>query len=121
MNPFIWIRNQSFFKDKTAVWMSIGGLVFVVVNLFMSVINIEQKPYKVPVRYSGYINNIAAQDEWFTLYVLPIFAVLVFAINLTLAIKIHRMNASFAQVIIGLTWVIEGVAFFVIKGVLSLL
>lgn len=121
MNPFTWIKNQSFFRDSRAIWLLIISFGLMLLTVIFSLLNIHSQEFKVPVRYSGYFEgNLSDRDEWFTLYALPLFAVLTFILNSILSIKIHRMRPELAQTILAINIVIAILTFLVTRALLGL-
>lgn len=121
MNPFTWIKNQSFFRDGRAVWLWIISLLGLVILLVFSMANIESQEFKVPVRYSGYFEgNLSDRAEWFNLYALPMFAVITFAFNTVLSIKVHRMRPELTKTLLGLNLLVLFFTFLVTRAILGL-
>lgn len=122
MNPFTWIKNQSFFRDGRSIWLLIaglGGLIFIVIY---TLLNIESQEFKVPVRYSGYFQgNLSDRDEWFTLYALPVFAIISFGFNVVLSIKSHRMRPELAHTLLSLNLIVLLFVFLVARALLGLI
>lgn len=121
MNPFTWIKNQSFFRDGRAIWLLIAGFGLLLITILFSLLNIQSQEFKVPVRYSGYFEgNLSDRDEWFTLYALPLFAAITFTINTILSVKIHRMRPELAQALLGLNLVVAIFTLLVTRALLGL-
>ena len=121
MNLLDYLRKQSIFKDRTALWLIILGFGLVLAGLLYMAININQRDFKVPVRYSSYYKiGVTNRGEWYTLYVLPIFAAVTFAVNMVLATRIHGLQRGLALALLSLTLVILVFSLLVIRALLGL-
>lgn len=121
MNIFSYIRKQSIFKDSRAVTMIIIGLVLLLVEIVYVIINIQQREFKIPVRYSSYYDiNLSQRGEWYSLYGLPLFATVVYLINLILATRIHVLHKGAAIALMATTLVILVFALIVSRALLGL-
>ena len=121
MNPFNWIKKQSIFKDSQAVWLMIFGILMTGWNLIFTLLNIERRAFKVPVRYSGYLGNISDQAEWTTLYAFSFFAVMTFVFNVVLGIKVHKMRPGLSRALLALNILVALMTFLVARSLLNLL
>jgi len=122
MNPFTWIKNQSLFNDRRAVSLLILCAVVLVFIIIYSVVSIESRDFKVPIRYSGYREgNLSNRGEWYSLYTLPLFAAVTFGFNFILSLKVHRMRPELSHVLLGLNLVIAAFTYFVAKALFNLL
>jgi hypothetical protein len=120
MNPFIWIKKQSIFNDVRATWLLAANLALSLWNVAFMLLAIESRPFKVPVRYSGYLGNISDQEEWIALFALPLFVVISFVITAILSIKIHSMRPPLAHTLLGLGLLVGAFTFLVARSLLGL-
>ena len=121
MNIFSYIKKQSIFKDSRAVTMMIIGLVLLLVEIVYVIINIQQREFKIPVRYSSYYYvNLSQRGEWYSLYGLPLFAAVAYLVNLILAIRIHVLHKGAAVALMATTLIILVFALIVSRALLGL-
>lgn len=83
--------------------------------------NIERRDHKVFVRYSGYFEGtLSDRGEWYSLYVIPAFAVIIFVINVVLSIKLHKMRPELAKTFLMLTLIVGVYIFLVARALINL-
>ena len=122
MNPFTWIKNQSLFSDRKAVILLILSFMALIFLIVFSLISIESREFKVPIRYSGYREgNLSNRGEWFSLLALPLFALVSFSFNFVLSLKAHRMRPQLSQTLLVLNLVVAVFTFLVSKALFDLL
>lgn len=122
MNPFTWIKNQPLFSDRKAVWLLLFNLAGTVIVVVFTLIGIERREFKVPIRYSGYNEgSFSDRGEWYSLYAFSVFAVVSLLFTMILALRIHKMRPELAQVLLGLQLVIVVFTFLVARSLLQLL
>jgi len=121
VNIFSYIRKQSLFQDRRAIWLLVIGLILLVLEILYTVVNITHRELKVPVRYSGYYDaNLIQSGEWYTLYVLPLFSTVVYTVNTILAMRIHILQKGAAVALLALSVVILIFALLVTRALLGL-
>lgn len=99
--------------------LSFIALVFIVIY---SLLSIETREFKIPVRYSGYREgNLSNRGEWYSLLILPLFSLASFVINSVLGLRVHRMRPELSHVILGLNLVVAVFTFLVAKALFDLL
>lgn len=122
MNPFTWIKNQPLFGDRKAVWLLLTNLVGTVFVVVFTMLGIERREFKVPIRYSGYDEgSFSDRGEWYSLYAFTLFAVISMTFTLILALRIHKMRPELAQSLLGLQLVVIVFTFLVARSLLELL
>lgn len=122
MNPFTWMKNQPLFSDRRAVWLltlDIIGTIFVVL---FTLLGIERREFKVPIRYSGYNEgSFSDRGDWYSLYAFTLFAIVSLAFTFLLAVRVHKMRPELAQTMLALQLFIIGFNFLVARALLDLL
>ena len=122
MNPFTWIKNQPLFGDRKAVWLLLTNLVGTIFVVVFTMLGIERREFKVPIRYSGYNEgSFSDRGEWYSLYAFTLFAVISMVFTLILALRIHKMRPELAQSLLGLQLVVIVFTFLVARSLLELL
>lgn len=122
MNPFTWIKNQSLFGDRRAVSLLIVSFIALVFIIVFSLVSIESREFKIPVRYSGYREgNLSNRGEWYSLLALPLFALVSFGFNFVLSLRAHRMRPELSHVLLGLNLVVAVFTYFVARALFNLL
>ncbi|HEX9679018.1 MAG TPA: hypothetical protein VGA08_00135 [Candidatus Saccharimonadales bacterium] len=122
MNPFTWIKNQSIFSDRRALWLLMISATAMLYIVVFSVLNIESREFKVPVRYSGYAEgNLSNRGEWYSLYSLPLFALLTFLINTVLSLKVHKMRPELSHGLMTLNLVVAVLIYIISRALFKLL
>lgn len=92
------IFSRPFFKDRTALIMLFVAAALLVINMLVIFSNLVSRNYLVPVRFSTYDIGGIDRDQWFSLYVLPIFALVSFFFNALLSIKAYQLRRELAIV-----------------------
>lgn len=122
MNPFTWIKNQSLFGDRRAVALLILSFMSLLALIVYSLSVIESREFKIPIRYSGYREgNLSDRGQWFSLLALPLFAVVSFAFNAAISLRVHDMRPQLSQVLLVLNLVVLVFTFFISQALFELL
>lgn len=122
MNPFTWIKNQPLFGDRKAVWLLLANLIGTIFLVLFTILGIERREFKVPIRYSGYNEgSFSDRGEWYSLYAFTLFALISMAFTLILALRIHKMRPELAQTLLALQLVVIVFTFLVARSLLELL
>ena len=104
---FAFIFKRTFFSDKPAIILLIGFFILTAINILLVIALLSSRNYQIPVHYSGY-NGIGVfeRSQWYYLYVFPVFAFVVFAVNSMLSIKIHQLRREYSLAILGLSYLV---------------
>ena len=122
MNPFTWLKNQSLFSDRRAVWLLLVDFIGTVFVVLFTLLSIERREFKVPIRYSGYNEgSFSNRGEWYSLYAFTIFAVLSMSMATILSVRIHKLRPELAQTLLALQLVLLVFNFLVARALLNLL
>lgn len=122
MNPFTWLKNQSLFSDRRAVWLLLVDFIGTVFVVLFTLLSIERREFKVPIRYSGYNEgSFSNRGEWYSLYAFTIFAVLSMTMATILSVRIHKLRPELAQTLLALQLVLLFFNFLVARALLNLL
>lgn len=78
-----------------------AGLALAIVNVFNVILQVEQKDFDIPVRYTEYGASPIVLGDWFTLYEFLAFAVVATIFNVVIALRLHkeRRQLSIAMLI----------------------
>lgn len=79
-------------KDRTAVVLLLTTVVAAIVVVLVTVLRLHPSDVQIPIRYSAFGTANIYRDQWYALYVFPIFALLVAAINAWISIKLYNIE-----------------------------
>lgn len=79
----------------------IGLGVFTVIA--SALFRIHANDVQVPMRYSGYGAANIYRDQWYVLYIFPVFALLVGLLNSVLATKVYQISRQVSLGLMGVT------------------
>jgi hypothetical protein len=79
-------------KDRTAVVLLLTTVVGAIVVVLVTVLRLHPSDVQIPIRYSAFGTANIYRDQWYVLYVFPIFALLVAALNTLISIKLYNIE-----------------------------
>jgi len=106
--------------DRTIVVMLLLVGLATAVVVISSLLRIHISDVQIPSRYSAYGTANIYRDHWYTLYMFPLFALLVMGINGYLSIKIHPINRMISVGVLGISLIIVVICVAVANAVFNL-
>ncbi len=84
--------SREFIKDRYSLMLISIGLILAAVNILHVILRVEQKDFDIPVRYTQYGASPIVLGDWYTLYEFALFAIVATAINVVIALKLHKSS-----------------------------
>lgn len=107
-------------KDRAAVMLLVVCGLATLAVVLSTIIRVHASDVQVPTRYSGYGTANIYRDQWYSLYMYPLLALLILAINGYLAIKIYQINRLIALGVLGYSLFIEVLCLVVANAIFNL-
>ena len=107
-------------KDRTMIVLLIAAALALLAVVLTSVLRIHISDVQIPSRYSAYGTSNIYRSQWYFLYSLPLFALLVFTLNGFLSIKIYPHSRLLGVVLLNLTLVLMIICLLVSNSIFNL-
>lgn len=107
---------------KDRLMLGLLGLTFVIVVtvVLVTLIRLNASDVQIPIRFSDYGTANIYRNQWFALYIFPIFALLVTALNAYVSTKIYTLDRLISLSFLGVTAFILTVCLVVTNSILNL-
>jgi len=90
-------------KDRLAITLLAVTALFVIAIIITTAARTHPSDVQVPVRFTGYGQSNIDRDQWYTQISYALFAVVTFAVNGFLAIKMYTIRRMLGLGIIAMT------------------
>ena len=114
------VQQHTFSKDKTVLGLSAFSIIATLATVLFSIAMLRSHDFKVPVQYVVNDGSVLQTSNWYTLYSLPLFAVMSTAVMLFLAHKLYRTNRIFSIGVLAAYSLVSIVGFLVTFALLNL-
>lgn len=99
-------KLKIFLTDKVTLLMSLVGLMFVVFNLIVVLLQINTTKSVAIIRYNSIVLPEFTRGDTNSLYVFALAPFVFFGVHFMLAVRMHEKNASLAKIILSLSYII---------------
>lgn len=114
------VQQQTFSKDKSVLSLAALSVVMTVSTVLLSIVLLRSHDFKVPVQYVVNDGSVLQTSNWYTLYSLPLFAVVSVAVIIFLAQRLYRTNRIFSIGVLAAYGLVSTVGFLVTFALLNL-
>ncbi|HSE28993.1 MAG TPA: hypothetical protein VLA77_00185 [Candidatus Saccharimonadales bacterium] len=107
---------------KDRLMLGLIGLVVMMalITVLVTLIRLNASDVQIPIRYTDYGTANIYRNQWFALYIFPIFALVVAGVNAFIATKIYSLDRLIALSLLGITTFILVVGLIVTNSILNL-
>lgn len=107
-------------KDRVAVLLLVIIFITTLLVVVTTIVRLNPSDVQIPIRFSAYGTANIYRNQWFTLYIFPVFAIIVSLLNTYLSVKIYSLNRFLTIGFLGVTVLITTVCLIVTNAVLNL-
>jgi uncharacterized membrane protein len=109
------VRKHQLFRDNVLMLAVLINVALLLGLLFWSITHIRPTELSVPIRFTSFA-NFDILGKWYQLYELFVIGLLVFMINLGLALVAHSKSRLASAALIGVSIVVSLVCFGMLVG-----
>lgn len=107
-------------KDRLAIILLLATVVGSLVVVLVTVLRLHVSDVQIPMRYSALGTANIYRDQWYVLYVFPLFALLIAAFNTVISVKLYRTDRLASLGFMGLTIFLLVTCLVVVTAILNL-
>ncbi|HEU5187846.1 MAG TPA: hypothetical protein VFT87_05090 [Candidatus Saccharimonadales bacterium] len=107
-------------KDRMAIILLLTTVVSAFVVILVSILRLHASDVQIPIRYSAFGTANIYRDQWYVLYIFPLFALLITAFNAVIAVKLYNIDRLASLGFMGLTIFLLVTCLVVVTAILNL-
>lgn len=107
-------------KDRMAIVLLLATAGGVVTIILVALLRLHSSDVQIPIRYTAFGTANIYRDQWYALYIFPVFAVLVATFNTIIAVKLYSLGRLAGIGFMGLTIFLLATSLVVTNAILNL-
>lgn len=107
-------------KDRLMLGLLGLTVVIAMIIVLVTIIRLNASDVQIPIRYSDYGTANIYRNQWFALYIFPVFALIVAALNAYISTKVYSLDRRISLSFLGVTVFILTVCLIVTNSILNL-
>lgn len=97
---------KAYLSDKITLLMSLVGLLMVIFNIILILLQINSSKTVAIVRYNSIAATEFTRGDMSSLYLFIVAPIVFFASSSLLAVKIHEKNKPMSLIVVGLNYIV---------------